>query len=71
MESKRADVKKSDEALRKIQEIKRKVYSHRSNISRIEREKSDRLSDFDQRIRREQDQIKQYSKQIDDLKRQI
>jgi hypothetical protein len=66
-----ADTKKSDEALRKIQEINRKVDGNQSNIVRIEREKSDRVRDFDQRIRREQDQIKQYSKQIDDLKRQI
>ncbi len=65
------DAKKSDEAMRKYQEIKRRVDGHQSNISRIEREKTDRVRDFDQRIRREQDQIKQYSKQLDDLKRQF
>jgi hypothetical protein len=66
-----ADATKSDEALRKIQEIKRRMDDHQANITRIEREKADRIRDFDQRIKREQEQIKQYSKQIDDLKRLI
>jgi hypothetical protein len=66
-----ADTRKSDEALRRIQDIKRRVDGHQANITRIEREKADRIRDFDQRIRNEQEQIKQYTRQIDDLKRQI
>lgn len=66
-----ADAKRSEEALRKIQDIKRTINGHESNISRIEREKSDRVRYFDQQIKREQDEIKRHTKQIDELKRQI
>ena len=71
MESEMADVKKSAEALRKIQDIQRTIASHESNILRFEREKSERVRYYDQQIRSEQDRIKQYARQIDDLKRQI
>ncbi len=66
-----ADVKKSAEAVRKIQDIQRTIASHESNISRIEREKSERIRYCDQQISSEKDRIKQYARQIDDLKRQI
>lgn len=66
-----ADPKKSAEAARKIQEINRTITTHQSNISRIEREKSDKVRYFDQQIKREQDEIKRHSRTIDELKRQI
>jgi hypothetical protein len=66
-----ADTKKSDEALRKIQEIRQNMKSHESRIVQLEREKSDRVRTYDQQIKNEQDQIKQFNRQIDDLKRQI
>lgn len=66
-----ADPKKSAEAARKIQEINRTIATHQSNITRIEREKSDKVRYFDQQIKREQDEIKQHSRTIDELKRQI
>lgn len=65
------DAKKSAEALRRIQDIQRMIASRESNISRIEREKNERIRYFDQQIKNEQDQIKQYTRQIDELKRQI
>ena len=65
------DPKKSAEAARKIQEINRTITTHQSNISRIEREKSDKVRYFDQQIKREQDEIKRHSRTIDELKRQI
>lgn len=66
-----ADARKSDEALKKIQDIKRRVDGHEANIARFERDKADRIRDFDQRIKQEKDQIKQYLRHIDELKRQI
>lgn len=66
-----ADPKKSAEAARKIQEINRTIATHQSNITRIEREKSDKVRYFDQQIKREQDEIKRHSRTIDELKRQI
>ena len=65
------DAKKSAEAARKIQEINRTITNHQSNISRLEREKSDRAKDYEQRIMREQDEIKRQTRLIDELKRQI
>ena len=65
------DPKKSAEAARKIQEINRTITTHQANISRIEREKSDKVRYFDQQIKREQDEIKRHSRTIDELKRQI
>ena len=65
------DTKKSDEALKKIQDIKQRMKSHESRIVQLEREKSDRVRNFDQQIKSEQDQIRQFNRQIDDLKRQI
>ena len=65
------DAKKSAEALRRIQHIQRAIASHESNISRIEREKSERVRYYDQQINNEKDRIKQYARQIEDLKRQI
>jgi chromosome segregation ATPase len=71
MESKMADAKRSDEALKKIQDIKLRIKGHESKISQIEAEKRDRVKSLDQRIKQEQDQIRQYSSQIEILKRQI
>jgi hypothetical protein len=71
MERMMADPKKSAEAARKIQEINRTITTHQSNISRIEREKSDKVGYFDQQIKREQDEIKRHSRTIDELKHQI
>ena len=65
------DPKKSAEAVKKIQDIQRTIASHQSNITRIEREKNDRVRYFDQQIMREQDEIKRQTKAIEDLKRQI
>jgi hypothetical protein len=65
------DAKKSAEAARKIQEINRTIINHQANISRFEREKSDKVKYFDQQIRREQDEIKRHTRLIDELKRQI
>lgn len=65
------DPKKSADAMRKIQDIQKAVAVHESNISRVEREKSERVRYYDQQIRAEQDRIRQYRRQIDDLKRQI
>lgn len=66
-----ADAKKSAEAVRKIQEIQRTIENHQSKIARLERDKSERVKDFDQQIRREQDEIKRHTRLIDELKRQI
>jgi len=71
VKSNMADTRKSDEALRKIQDIKQTMKSHESRVTQLEREKSDRVRYFDQQIKSEQDLIKQYTRQIDDLKRQI
>ena len=65
------DPKKSAEAAKKIQEINRTITNHQSNISRIEREKSDRIRYFDQQIKQEQDEIKRHTRTIDELKRLI
>lgn len=70
-ELKMVDPKKSADAMRKIQDIQKAVAVHESNISRVEREKSERVRYYDQQIRAEQDRIRQYRRQIDDLKRQI
>lgn len=66
-----ADTRKSDEALRKIQEIKQRMKSHETRVSQLEHERSDKIKYFDQQIKSEQDQLRQFTKQIDDLKRQI
>lgn len=66
-----ADPKQSAEAVRKIQEIQRVIANHQSTISRLEREKSDKVKYIDQQIRREQDEITRQNRQIDDLKRRI
>ena len=66
-----ADTKKSDEALRKIQEIRQNMKSHESRVAQLEREKSDRVRSIDQQIMNEQDLINQFNRQINDLKRQI
>lgn len=65
------DPKKSAEAARKIQEINRTIETHQANISRIEREKSDRVRYFDQQIKHELDEIRRHSRTIDELKRLI
>lgn len=65
------DPKKAAEIARKIQDISRSMKSHESNIERIEREKNDKVKYYDQQIKREQDELKKLSKQIDDLKRQL
>jgi hypothetical protein len=65
------DPRKSAEAARKIQDTQHTILNHQANISKIERDKSDRNRYFDQQIKHEQDKIKQLSKQIEDLKRQI
>ncbi|MGD0481949.1 MAG: hypothetical protein ABSA42_17390 [Terracidiphilus sp.] len=65
------DARKSAEAARKIQEISRTISNHQSNISRLEREKSERVKYYDQQIMREQDEIKRHTRLIDELKRQI
>jgi uncharacterized coiled-coil protein SlyX len=70
-EKEMVDPKKSAEAAKKIQEINRTITNHQSNISRIEREKSDRIRYFDQQIKHEQDEIKRHTRTIDELKRLI
>jgi len=66
-----ADTRKSDEALRKIQELRQNMKSHESRVAQLEREKSDRVRSYDQQIKNEQDLINQFNRQINDLKRQI
>ncbi len=65
------DARKSAEAVKKIQEIQHTIANRQSNISRIEREKNDRIRYFDQQIKQEQDELKRLGRQIEDLKRQI
>lgn len=65
------DPKKSAEAARKIQEINRTIQAHQTRISSIEREKADKVRNYDQQIRHEQDEIKRHTRLIDELKRQI
>ena len=65
------DQKRAAEALRQIQELQRKITTHQANVSRIEREKADKVRYFDQQIRNEQDQIKRSAQQIEQLKREI
>ena len=71
VESVMVDAIKSAEAARRIQELSRTITSHESNISRFEREKSEKVRYYDQQIRREQDEIKRHTRLIDELKRQI
>jgi hypothetical protein len=66
-----ADTRQSDEALRKIQEIRQNMKSHESRVTQLEREKSDRVRSYDQQIKSEQYLINQFNRQINDLKRQI
>jgi hypothetical protein len=65
------DARKSVEAARRIQEISRTIQNHQSNILRIEREKGEKVKYYDQQIKREQDEIKRHTREIDELKRQI
>lgn len=65
------DPKKSAEAVRKIQDITRTIQNHQSAIQRIEREKNDKIRYCDQQIKREQEAIQRYTREIDALKRQI
>jgi predicted RNase H-like nuclease (RuvC/YqgF family) len=65
------DAKKSAEALRRIQDIQRTIAGHESTISRLERDKNEKIKYLDQQVRNEQDRIRQLTRQIDDLKRQI
>jgi uncharacterized coiled-coil DUF342 family protein len=75
-----ADPKKEAEIARKVQEISRSINTHESQLSRLERDKSDKVRDlerekndkvrdFDQKINREREEIKKLNKQIADLKR--
>jgi len=66
-----ADTRKSEEALKKIQELMNKIKAHESRKSQIEYEKGIKIKYFDQQIKSEQDQIKQHSNEIETLKRQI
>jgi hypothetical protein len=66
-----ADARKSEEAMRRIQDLKRRISAHESNIARFEREKVEKLKFIDQQIKREQDQIKQLSRDIEESKRHI
>jgi len=65
------DPKKSAEALKRIQELQQKIKGHSTKIAQIENDKKFRIKNFDQQIMAEQEHVKQYSKQIDDLKKQI
>jgi two-component sensor histidine kinase len=65
------DPKKSAEAARRIQEISHTIQNHQTRISSLEREKSERIRNYDQQIKHEQDEIKRHTKMIDELKRQI
>ena len=64
-----SDPKKDAEIARKVQDITRTISSHESQLSRLEREKIDKVRDLDQKINRERDEIKKLNKQIADLKR--
>ena len=65
------DPKKAAEIAKKIQDVSRAAEKHEANITRIEREKNDKVKYYDQQIKREQDEVKKLKKQIDDLKRQM
>lgn len=65
------DANKAREIARRIEDISRAMGNHASRISRLEREKNDRMKYYDQQITREQDEIKRCQRQIDDLKRQL
>ncbi len=64
-----SDPKKDAEIARKVQDITRTISSHESQLSRLEREKNDKVRDLDQKINRERDEIKKLNRQIADLKR--
>jgi len=64
-----SDPKKDAEIARKVQDIMRTISSHEGQLSRLEREKNDKVRDLDQKISRERDEIKKLNKQIADLKR--
>jgi peptidoglycan hydrolase CwlO-like protein len=63
------DPKKEAEIARKVLDLTRSIASHESQITRLEREKSDRIRELDQRINREREEIKRLNRQITDLKR--
>jgi flagellar biosynthesis chaperone FliJ len=65
------DPKKSAEAARRIQEINRTIQTHQTRISSLEREKSERVRNYDQQIKHELDEIKRHARLIDELKRQV
>lgn len=70
-EIKMADPKKSAAAVKKIQDLQRLINNHQANITNIERDKANKIKYCDQQIRSQQDEIRKYNKQIDDLKRLI
>jgi hypothetical protein len=65
------DPQKSAEAVKKIQELQKKIQDHTSRISQIENEKKIRMGIFDQQIKSEQNQINQHKGKIEEFKRQI
>jgi predicted nucleic acid-binding Zn-ribbon protein len=65
------DTKKSEEAARKIADLKRVILGYESNIARFEQEKNNKIRSLDQQIKSERDKITQLNRQVDDLKRQL
>jgi hypothetical protein len=65
------DTKKSEETLKKIQDLMNKIKTHESRKTQLEYDKNIKNRYFDQQIKFEQDQIKQHSSQIEILKKQI
>ncbi|MBK6433826.1 hypothetical protein [Candidatus Amarolinea dominans] len=55
----------------KIEDIARSITTHETNITRFEREKNDKIRDYDQLISRERNEIKRLQQLIADLKRQM
>jgi hypothetical protein len=47
------DPKKEAEIARKVQEISRSINTRESQLGRLEREKTDKVRDYDQKINRE------------------
>lgn len=65
------DPRKTEELSRRIQDITRQVQTHEANVSRLEREKTDKERYYDQQITREREEMKRLDREVDDLKRQL
>lgn len=61
-----ADPKKTAEIAKKIQDIFKTVSNHESNISKVEREKNDKVKYYDQQIKQKKDELNRIEREKND-----